>query len=139
MAKLSLEDIQLLNVIEMSTGARANDLVMADENVTIVVQKGDLGKAIGKGGANIARLRQQFGKEIFVVEDSETVKGFLANIFAPVQLKAVNEANEGGKKVAIVTVEGKNKGLAIGRGGEKIKRARLLAKRRFELDDVRVQ
>ncbi|MGC8851291.1 MAG: NusA-like transcription termination signal-binding factor [Candidatus Micrarchaeia archaeon] len=139
MVTFSLEDIQLLNAVEAATGAKANDVVKSDNAFIIVVRKGELGKAIGKQGSNITRLRKHLGKDVFVVEDSDTMNGFLANVFAPVPLKAVNLVESEGRKIAVVAVEAKNKGLAIGRGGDKIKRARILAKRKFGIDEVKIQ
>jgi len=139
MPTLSLEDIQLINFIEMSTGAKANDLVRDENALIIVVQKGELGKAIGKAGANVQKLRQKTGKEIVVIEDSDDAKAFLANALAPAVLRNVAVSENGGKKVAIVDVDSKNRGGAIGRGGEKIKRARLLLQRKFGFDDVKLR
>ncbi|HII38682.1 TPA: NusA-like transcription termination signal-binding factor [Candidatus Micrarchaeota archaeon] len=139
MPTLSLEDIQLINFIEMSTGAKANDLVRDENALIIVVQKGELGKAIGKAGANVQKLRQKTGKEIVVIEDSDDAKAFLANVLAPAVLRNVAVSENGGKKVAIVDVDSKNRGGAIGRGGEKIKRARLLLQRKFGFDDVKLR
>ncbi|MEW5955528.1 MAG: NusA-like transcription termination signal-binding factor [Candidatus Micrarchaeota archaeon] len=139
MPTLSLEDIQLMNLIEMTTGAKANDLVHEDGTLVILVQKGDLGKAIGKGGANAQKLRQKLGKEIAMVEDADDPQAFVANALAPAVLRSVDVSEEGGRKVAVVSVDAKNKGSAIGRGGEKIKRARLLMQRKFGFDDVKIR
>jgi len=139
MPTLSLEDIQLINLIEMSTGAKANDLVREDNTIILVVQKGDLGKAIGKGGSNAQKLKQKLGKEIAIIEDADDPKTFVANALAPAVLRSVDVSEDGGKKVAVVSVDAKNKGSAIGRGGEKIKRARLLMQRKFGFDDVKIR
>ncbi len=138
MRTLNQEDLQYIMLLEKQTGARANDVVKSENEVIFVVQKGDLGRAIGKQGANIERLRKSFGKEVGIVEDSDDSKEFLKNLFYPVQVKSIQESDASGKRVAVVSVDPKSKGLAIGKGGEKIKRARLLAKRRFEIDDVKI-
>ena len=90
MPTLSLEDIQLINLIETSTGAKANDLVREDNTIILVVQKGDLGKAIGKGGSNAQKLKQKLGKEITVIEDADDPKTFVANALAPAVLRSVD-------------------------------------------------
>ncbi len=138
MPTLDYEDIQFINLLERQTGARATDVVRSDTEIIFVVKKGDLGRAIGKQGANIARLRKSFGKTIEIVEEADDAKTFLKNVFYPVQVKSVEENVVGGRKIAAVLVDAKSKGLAIGKGGEKIKRARMLAKRHFEMDDVKI-
>ena len=139
MPTLSLEDIQLMNLIEMTTGAKANDVVHDNGTLVVIVQKGDLGKAVGKGGANAQKLRQKTGKEIAVIEDADDPKTFIANALAPAVLRGVAVSEENGRKIAVVEVDSKNKGSAIGRGGEKIKRARLLMQRKFGFDDVKIR
>jgi len=139
MPTLSLEDIQLMNLIEMTTGAKANDVVRDNGTLVVIVQKGDLGKAVGKGGANAQKLRQKTGKEIAVIEDADDPKTFIANALAPAVLRGVAVSEENGRKIAVVEVDSKNKGSAIGRGGEKIKRARLLMQRKFGFDDVKIR
>lgn len=138
MPTLTYDDIQLINVLEKRTGARAKDVVICDNEVIFVVENGDLGKAIGKQGVNVSRLKKALGKKIEVVETAPNIKEFLKHIFYPVNVKSVNETIVGEKKLASVLVDPKNKGLAIGKGGEKIKKARLLAKRLFEVDDVKI-
>ncbi|MFA6048792.1 MAG: NusA-like transcription termination signal-binding factor [Candidatus Micrarchaeia archaeon] len=138
MPVLNNDDLQIINLLDSRTGARAVDVVVEAGEIIFVVKKGDLGRAIGKQGINIARLRQAFGKNIEIIEDADDAKGFLKNAFYPAQVKSIEESEIGGKKVAVIVVDAKSKGLAIGKGGEKIKRARMLAKRRYGIDDVKI-
>ena len=64
MPTLTYDDIQLMNVLEKRTGARAKDIVVTPDEVIFVVEKGDLGRAIGKQGANVTRLKQALNKKI---------------------------------------------------------------------------
>ena len=135
---ISNSDIQAMNLLETRTGARAEDVVFTTDAVVYMIQKGDLGKAIGKNGSNIAGLKRALDKHVELVEASDSIEGLLANVFHPVSVNQVRVEERGGKRIALVKVDPKNKGLAIGRGGEKINVARLLAKRRFGCDDVRI-
>lgn len=137
-ALLTNAELESIGILASRTGATATDVVLSDDSVIFVVGKGDLGKAIGKNGSNIARLKSAFGRNVEIVEAAEGVKEFLANIFRPARVVEVREENQGGKRVAFVSVDAKDKGLAIGRGGERIKKARVLAKRRFGIDDVKI-
>ncbi|MBI5229284.1 NusA-like transcription termination signal-binding factor [Candidatus Micrarchaeota archaeon] len=138
MPKLSNEEIQMINLLELNTGARANDVVLTDGAVVFIVQEGDLGKAIGKKGSNILRLKKILDRGVEVVEDSSNLKQFLKNIFYPVEIKEIttNEADD--VKSITLQVDPENKGLAIGRGGEKIERARILVKRHFGYGKLRI-
>jgi len=134
--KLSQEDIQLLNFVERATGAAAIDVISEGNAVVFVVAKGQFGRAIGKAGANIQKLRRMMpGKEVEIVEEASDVKELLTHALSPAMLKGI-EQNEKGE--VLVSVDAKSKGLAIGKGGERIKRARLLAKRLFGVAEVRI-
>ncbi len=138
MPTLSNADLQYISVLEAQTGAHAKDVVPTEDSVVFVVEKGELGRVIGKNGATIARLRKLLGKHIDVVEDSQTLAGFLANCFAPAVIKEVKESGDDTRRTVTVHVDAQNKGLAIGRGGATIKKARMLAKRHFNVSELRV-
>ncbi|HLD76412.1 MAG TPA: NusA-like transcription termination signal-binding factor, partial [Candidatus Norongarragalinales archaeon] len=131
------EDIQLLNLLETRTGAHALDVVRSGDGLIFVVESGQMGKALGKNGQNLIRLRNDVGKPVDLVESADSLEIFVRNLFRPAEVVSVNVAQEGGKKVS-VKVSNDSKGLAIGRSGEKIKRARLLLKKYFDVEDVKI-
>ncbi|MBI4360701.1 NusA-like transcription termination signal-binding factor [Candidatus Micrarchaeota archaeon] len=136
MRTLSTADFQLLNLLEDKTGVRALDVFQAESALVFVVPSGSAGKVLGKQGSNRLRLERFVGKSVDVVEQSETLEGFARNCFRPAEIRQV-DVKEQGKKV-IVKVDASQRGLAIGRSGERIKRARLLLKRYFDVDDVKL-
>lgn len=138
MHTLSKEDIQLLNLLEFRTGAHGKDVVRSDNELVFIVASGDLGKAIGKNGTNLARLRREVGASVEVVEAANSLEGFTYNLFKPVPVQEVSMSEDGGRKTVTVKVEREKKGLAIGRNGERIKRARALLKRYYEVDEVKI-
>lgn len=138
MHTLSNNDLQLINVLESRTGAHAKDVIATDESVIFVVEKGELGRVIGKRGATITGLRNLLGKNIEVFENSETVDGFLTGFFLPAIIKEMKKDSVEGKTNVVIQVDPATKGLAIGRHGEKIKKARMLAKRLFGIDEIKV-
>jgi len=125
---LTNEELQIMNMFEQNTGARAEDVVIATDSVVFVVQKGDLGRAIGKHGANIERLHRVFGREVEVVENSDEIGEFVGNLFRPATIERLDNANG----TVTIKVADKDKGLAIGRGGKRVNRARMLLKRLFD-------
>lgn len=135
---ISNNEIQAINMFEARTGARANDVVFTDDTVIFMVQKGDLGRAIGRNGATIMGLKKALDKEVELVESADTLEGLLANLFRPAQVTEVRLEERDGKKVAVVKVDAKSKGLAIGKGGKRINSARIIAKRCFDCDEVRL-
>lgn len=104
--------------------------------VILVVKKGDMGLAIGKGGSNINKVKKLLRKEIEVVEHSPDLKEFIENLLRPADVKSVELLNKNGKQCAYVEVPTKHKGIAIGRDGERIKKVNLLVKRNLGIDSV---
>ncbi|MDI6859156.1 MAG: NusA-like transcription termination signal-binding factor [Methanocellales archaeon] len=136
--KLSAEGIRYIALFESLTGATVRDCVVDDENdrVILVVKKGDMGIAIGKRGSNINRVKKAIGKHIEIVEHSDDVYEFIENTFQPAMIKKVNIVDKEDKRLAYVSVVSKDKGLAIGRNGRNIQKAKMLAQRHHGLDDV---
>ncbi|MCX8175112.1 MAG: NusA-like transcription termination signal-binding factor [Candidatus Micrarchaeota archaeon] len=133
MVELSKDDIRCITEFESLTGAAVVDCLITDSAVVFIVKKGDLGRAIGKKGANITRVRQKFARQVLVFEDSENMEQFIRNMFA-VPVKNINVHEKMESKIAFVHVEPEDRGSAIGRGGSHIKLARALLQRRFGCD-----
>jgi len=104
-----------------------------------VVNKGQMGMAIGKGGSNIKQLQNAISKKIELVEYSDNPVDFIKNIFNSnmVQDIKINDRVDGSKQ-AIVVVDMKKKGMILGKDGRNIDKARILAKRYFNIVNVLV-
>ncbi|MEM2924393.1 MAG: NusA-like transcription termination signal-binding factor [Methanocellales archaeon] len=139
--KLTTECIRYIALFESLTGARAIDCIVDDANdrVIFVVRKGDMGLAIGKRGSNINRVKKVLGREVEIVEYSEKPEEFISNALLPVVAKKINLVSKQNKRLAYVEVLPKDKGLAIGRNGRNINKAKLLAQRHYNLNDIIIQ
>jgi N utilization substance protein A len=139
--KLTTEGIRYIALFESLTGAIARDCYVDDENdrVIFVVKKGDMGLAIGKNGNNINRVKKSIGKHIEIVEYSDEVDEFVANALQPVFVKKVQVVAKENRKLAYVEVMSKDRGIAIGKNGRNIQKAKVLAQRHYGLEDVIIQ
>jgi transcription termination/antitermination protein NusA len=139
--KLTTEGIRYIALFESLTRAVARDCYIDDENdrVIFVVKKGDMGLAIGKNGININRVKRSIGKHIEIVEFSGDVDEFIANALQPVSVKNVHVVTKENKKLAYVEVMSKDRGIAIGKNGKNIHKAKVLAQRHYGLEDVIIQ
>ncbi len=132
------DTLRIIGLFQRVTRSTAKDLLETPEKLVFVVKEGEGGKAIGKGGKNIARLREMIGKEIKVIEYSSMPEQFLRNIFRSYNIKGVEiEEREKGLH-ATVSVETTQKGLAIGRDAKNLKVARELMSRHHNIDSVSV-
>jgi N utilization substance protein A len=137
--KITSDEMRYMALLESVTGAVARDCIIDDkvERVIFIVKPGDVGLAIGRKGSNINMLRRMTNKDIEIVEYAENPVEFIKNTFAPAQVREVRITEKSdGKKIAVVTVEPRDKGVAIGKNGKNADRTRFLAKRYFEIDHV---
>ena len=139
--KLTTEGIRYIALFERLTGAIARDCIVDEENdrIIFVIKKGDMGLAIGKSGSNINRVKKSIGKHIEIVEYSDDLTEFVVNSLQPVTVKKVQIISKDDKKMAYVEVMSKDKGLAIGKNGRNIQKAKVLVQRHYGLEDVIIQ
>ena len=139
--KLSPDEFRLLSLFQTVTAADARDCIIDEkmDRVIFVVNKGQMGMAIGKGGSNIKQLQNVINKKIELVEHSENPIDFVKNIFNSniIQEIRINDRMDG-TKIALVVADAKKKGLVVGKDGRNVDKARLLAKRYFNITNVLV-
>jgi len=137
--KLTPDELRLISLFQSITSASARDCIVDDkmDRVIFVVNKGHMGLAIGKGGATNKQLQNVVAKKIELVEYSDEASDFIRNILNSEMVKEVkiNERSDGSKQ-AIVFVDPKRKGVVVGREGRNAEKARLLAKRYFQISYV---
>src|SRR2546422_11421906 len=114
------------------------DCLDTPDRIVYVVQKGDIGRAIGKKGENVANLRRLMNRNILVVEYADEPESFIANVFGNYKVKKVEIEQRGDVTHATVTVDASMKGKATGRGGKTLRVARDLIARHFSIQSVSV-
>jgi N utilization substance protein A len=137
--KLTSDELRLISLFQSITSATARDCIVDDkmERVIFIVNKGQMGLAIGKGGATIRQLQNVVAKKVELVEYSDDPSEFIRNILNSDMIIEVkmNERVDGTKQ-AVVIVDAKKKGVVVGREGRNAEKARLLAKRYFQITNV---
>jgi len=107
------------------------------ERVIFLVSRGSVGTAIGRSGLNIKKLKEALGKDVEIVEDDENPERFIKNALIPATIEKVTVVKRKEKStLAFVTVKRGQRGLAIGKDGRNIERARVLARRHFDIENV---
>ncbi len=139
--KLTPEELGLISLFQSISGATARDCIRDEkmDRVIFVVNEGDMGLAIGKGGSSIKSAEKQLGKPVEVVEYAEDPKDFIINALNTRKISEIRMSEKpGGTKAALIIVDQRNKGEVVGRGGRNAERARLLAKRYFNVESIRI-
>ncbi|MDO8641724.1 MAG: NusA-like transcription termination signal-binding factor [Nitrosarchaeum sp.] len=137
--KLSTDQMRMMSLFQNVTGATARDCVEDEkqDRVIFVVNTGKMGLAIGKGGIHIKSLQNIVKKNVELVEFDEDPAKFLTNLLNSKLVSEVKiNTRTDGSKQAIVMVDPRKKGIVVGREGRNAEKARLLAKRYFDITSV---
>ena len=137
--KLTTDEMRLMSLFQSVTKVTARDCLddQRYDRIIFVVNEGKMGLAIGKNGSNIKSLHNILKRNVELVEFFDDPSKFLKYVF---NSKFVNEVKltekADGSSQAIVLVDASKKGLVVGREGKNAERARLLAKRYFDISTV---
>ena len=137
--KITENEMKYMQLLQNMTGATVVDCIVNDKEDSIIftVKKGEVGLAVGKGGEKIKRFRNMTNRHVEIYEYMAEPEKFIRNALKPAKVKDIRLVDRmEGKKIAMVNVEPKDKGIAIGKNGSNIKKIRFLANRYFQLDTV---
>ena len=136
---LSNQDMQFINMASNVTKTYIMDCINLEDRIIFIVQKGQLGAAIGIKAKNLERLRSLFKKIIKFVEFDENKETFINNLFKPYKINNVTLEGEEDSLVAKVEVNISDKSKIIGKGGRNIEIIRNLARRHHAIKDVQIK
>ena len=137
--KLTTAQMRMMSLFQNVTGATARDCIEDEkqDRVIFVVNSGKMGLAIGKGGVHIKSLQNMVKRNVELVEFDDDPAKFLSNLL---NSKLVSEVKINtrldGSRQAIVLVDSRKKGIVVGREGRNAEKARMLAKRYFDITSV---
>ena len=132
--KYDSELMGLMNLFESMTHAKVKDCI-ADDKIILVLEEGEMGKAIGKNGANIRMMENKLKKKIKLVAFSNDVSQFVRNVLHPIEV--LNVENKDGH----IVIQGKDTGtksMIIGRNHQNLNHLHELTKRYFDVKEINV-
>ena len=139
--KLTSDELGLISLFQNITGATARDCIIDDklDRVIFIINKGEMGLAIGKNGASINKTQKMVGKDVELVEYSDDPKKFIINALNSKFIMDVRLSEKvDGTKIAVVMVDHNRKGAIVGRNGKNAEKARLLCRRYFQISNVHI-
>jgi N utilization substance protein A len=128
-----------MSLFQSVTSVTARDCVVDDkmDRVIFVINKNQMGLAIGKGGATIKQLQNVVARKVELVEYSDDVSEFIGNILNSSMINEIRiDERSDGTRQALVVVDAKKKGIVVGREGRNAEKARLLARRYFQISNI---
>ncbi len=135
---LSNETVQCINLASKHTGAGIRDCVVEDDRVVFVVEKGQLGIAIGSKAKNLEKLRSLFKKSVKFVEYDIDKSRFVQNLCKPYEVKKITVEESDDGSIVHIEVNPSDKSKLIGKGGRNINMIRKLAQRHHPIKDVQI-
>jgi N utilization substance protein A len=139
--KFTNTEMKHIALFESVTGAMVRDCIIDEDfnRIIFVIKEGEAGIAIGKRGKNLSLLEKMTGKKHEVIEYSEDPSQFIKNALKPARVREIRISERpDGKIAAVVSVEPKDKGIAIGKNGKNAEKIRFLAKRYFQISHVSI-
>ncbi len=137
MTEINNESFQILSYFESITGVQPVDWAEIEDSILFLVEPSAMGKAIGKKASNMELLRKTFKKNVEIVENAPDLESFLRRYFRNIEGADI-KIKKNNKTYAFVVVPENMRGAAIGRAGNKIKKAKVIAKKRYDCDSVKV-
>ncbi len=134
--KYSADVMKFISMFETLTRAKVKDCLLVDETIFFIVQPGQIGKAIGKKGANIKRLKSLMkNKEFRIVEFNPGITQFVKNLFYPIQIKSIEQKED---VIEVAAPDLKTRGLLIGRGAKNLRNYEAIVNRYFTIKEIKV-
>jgi transcription termination/antitermination protein NusA len=132
------ETLGYMRLFEGRTGARVKDCFEAEGKLVILVEPGEIHKAVGPGGTVVESVKGLLKKEIQVIEFSDDPATFAKNIFFAYSPRGVEVVVKGKGRHATVSVDPAWKARAIGTAGKNLKLARAILMRHTDISSVAV-
>ncbi|MFH1247262.1 MAG: NusA-like transcription termination signal-binding factor [Candidatus Micrarchaeota archaeon] len=132
---LDSNSLELMKVFEQRTGAKVADVVEDKNTVVFIVEEGQIGRAIGKQGSTLARLRESFSPKIVeVIEDAPDARSMIDKTLRGAIIRNVENSNNH----VVISVDSQTRGVAIGKNGSNIKKLKIALKRKFGIEDAKI-
>ncbi|MCG2909025.1 NusA-like transcription termination signal-binding factor [Sulfolobus sp. SCGC AB-777_L09] len=136
--KLTSDELRFMSLFQDITRVTAKDCVIDEKNNRIIflISPEFMGIAIGKSGSNVKKLEKLLGRTVELVAYSDNLEDLVKNLMAPARVKSIKVVQSNSKKTVYISVEPQDKGLAIGKNGRNVDRAKLILKRYMDIDSV---
>lgn len=134
--KYDTDLIKKITMFEDMTGASVKDALYYKENLTFIVEAGDMGKALGKNKQHVRRLQDKLNDDVKVAEFDEDVLTFTQKFLKPLDIESIEKDGD------VITVYGgdeRTNGIIIGRGGTNLRELEDVVQRYFDIDEIKVK
>lgn len=133
--KLSGDLIKFMSLFSSVTHVTARDCIPSESRLIFIVNEGEVGKAIGKQGANIKQLEQKLKTRIRIIEHNPDCRTFIKNTVYPLKVREIQEEDG---IYSIVPIDSHTRGMLIGRNAANLREYETIIKRYFPIRELKV-
>ncbi len=129
-----------MSMFQGMTGAMAKDCIIDEKlnRIIFIVQKGQMGLAIGKEGVSVKKIERAVRKPVEVVEWADDIEGLVRNTLGRHVLEVRVGDRLDGTKGIVVIVDSRKKGAVLGMGGKHAEKVRILVKRYHDVSNLQI-
>jgi len=136
---IDMQSMRYINLFSRTCGVSTKNCFSYNNQLVFVVPAPKVSKAIGKGAANVRRLREILRRNIKVVampnaENKESLKKFIEDVVDPVEFTKIDVSGN----VMTITAGRQNKAALIGRNRIREKELSDVLKNYFGIAKVRI-
>jgi len=135
----SNETVQYINMASKYSKAGIKDCLVEEDRIIFVVEKGQIGIAIGHKAKHLEKLRTLFKKNVKCVEFDNEKERFIRNLCKPYQVNTITIDGDEDASLIRIEVSPRDKSKIIGKGGRNINMIRKLAQRHHPIKDVQIR
>lgn len=136
MKKFDADAIKLMSMFESVSGVSVKDCVVQEQMLVFVVPAGEIGRAVGKGGANVRKLERLLKKKVKVIEFSDEVESFIKKVVAPLEVSDI--IVEDGV-YTLIPKDLKTRGMLIGRSASHLRFFESIIQRFYPIKELKVK
>jgi len=130
-----MNTMKFISLFESLTHSSLKDCFTLGDRLVFVVKQGEMGKAIGKGGANIKKLERVLKRKVRIIEFNPDMLIFIQNVVYPSKVKEIKEEDG---IVTIIPPDSQTRGYLIGKSAVNLRNTEMVVKRYFELKEIKV-
>lgn len=127
--------MKFMSLFESLTRAKLKDCFDIEGQLIFVVQKGEIGKAIGKKAVNVKKIERILNKKIKIIEYAPEKMEFVKKAIFPLRLKDIVEEDG---IITMTAADSNTRGLLIGRGAQNLRFYERIIKRFFDIKELKV-
>ena len=133
--KFNIDIIKYISLFEKITRTKVKDCIESEQGLVFIVVQGQIGKAVGKQGANIRRLEGLFKKKVKIVEYSDDLIEFVRSYIMPLRADSIREEED---IIIMTSTDTKTKGLMIGKNAQNLRKLEEVSRRYFDVKEIKV-